>query len=42
MYKLPKFLCPNLKTELIELGKPNDRGYSLSEKDQVRLYSARV
>ena len=32
MYKLPKFLCPNLKTELIRLGKSNDGGYSLSEK----------
>ena len=42
MYKLPKFFCPNLKTELIRLGKPNDGGYSLSEKDPVRLYPVRI
>ena len=37
MYKLPKFLCPNLKTELIRLGKPNDGGYSLSEKSLKKV-----
>ena len=39
MYKLPKFLCPNLKTELIRLGKPNDGGYSLSEKSLKAINS---
>ena len=32
MYRLPKFFCPNLKTKLVRLGRPNDGGYSIPEK----------
>ena len=42
MYKLPKFLYPNFKTELITLGKPNDGESGLSEKDLIRLYPVRI